>query len=357
MPENSTSASNTAPRGLPGAQKLADPERSRPPSPKAPGEQPRELLGGVSRLRAYAGDSPIDEPDAPKGLPHGDSWLARTSRAAARLIHTDAFPAAFTEAVDACQAPVTTGRRIGVLSPTGGAGASTITAAMASFFSLVRTDLITGLDLTSPPSGLVSRLPASDDDGGLPAGLGQVPKNPEAEAGLDLAEFGPCPRQRLLRLTYAPGDQPLASESVAGVQRELSRSRSIAVSEVPHPGSAPQVDLSDFHCLVVVMSPTSGALDANAETLRAVHRQVPDVPLVPVLVDGRRIPRRQMAYAEARMRRALTALERDDAVLRVSYDRHLATGAELRISRIGELRRLQLARLCASTLETAMGNV
>lgn len=356
MPEHSPTPSSTPPRGLPGAQKLADAHHSRPAPTPTPDGQPTDDVGGTSRLRAYAGNAPIEEPDAPKGLPHGDSWLTRSCRAAARLAYTDTFPAAFTEAVDACQAPVTTGRRIGVLSPTGGAGASTITAAMASFFALVRTDLTTSLDLTAPPSGLVSRLPTPDDEA-LPSGLGHVPKNPDAQDSLDVTEFGPCPRQRLLRLTYAPDDQPLAAESVAGLQRELSRSRSIAVSEIPRPSSPPQVDVSGFHCLVIVMSPASGSLDANAETLRAVHRQVPGIPLVPVLVDSRRVSRRQMARAEARVRRALTALELEEAVLRVSYDRHLATGAELRIGRIGELRRLQVARLCASALETAMGKV
>ena len=362
---------NTQPRaaGLPGAQKLAGADES--PAPAAPAtSQPAAVATEASApaasrkeparrrrdLLSAEQEAASGESGATRRLPHGDTWVARTGRVLTRLVYTDAFPNAFAEAIDVCQSPVTTGRRIGVISPTGGSGASTLTAAMAALFALVRTDQIAGVDLTPAPSGLIARLPADEAAEGLPAGLGRLGGMADTDTDdVDLAEYGPSPRPRLLRLSYAATDRVLEAQDVAGLHRGLSRSRAISVSEVPRPALNPTVELGGFHALVVALSATLGAETANSDLLREVSSRAPGVPILPVLVDSRRGSARTKAQLGAAARRTLSRLDHPDSVLRLDHDRHLATGDELRIGRIGEARRLQVARLSAAALEAASG--
>lgn len=356
--------------GLPGAQKLVGADRL--PAPAAP---PTSQPAAAAETDTSAPAASRNEParrrrdllaaehqaasgasGAPRRLPHGDTWVARTGRVLTRLVYTDAFPNAFAQAIDVCQSPVTTGRRIGVISPTGGSGASTITAAMAALFALVRTDQIAGVDLTPAPSGLIARLPTGECDEGLPAGLGRLGGMADIDTDdVELAEYGPSPRPRLLRLSYAATDRLLESEDVAGLHRGLSRSRAISVSEVPRPTLNPTLELGNFHALVVALSATLGAKTANNDLLREVSRRAPGVPILPVLMDSRRSSARTKAHLAAAARGTLRELGIADSVLRLDHDRHLATGGELRINRIGEARRLQVARLSAAALEAAAG--
>lgn len=357
--------------GLPGAQKLSDADRlptlndTSASQPDAANEAPTATAAPAERseparrrrdLLAAEDSAESSESRAPRRLPHGDSWAARTGRVLTRLVYTDAFPNAFAEAIDVCQSPVTTGRRIGVISPTGGSGASTITAAMAALFALVRTDQIAGVDFTPAPSGLIARLPAGEGDEGLSAGLGRLGEITHVDTDdVEPAAYGPSPRPRLLRLNYAATDRLLEPEEVAGLHRGLSRSRAVSVSEAPRPALNPALELGDFHALVVALSATLGARTANSDLLREVSRRVPGVPVLPVMVDSRRSPARTKAHLSAAARKTLRELGIADSVLRLDHDRHLATGGELRIDRIGEARRLQVARLSAAALEAAAG--
>lgn len=362
-------ATQTRAGGLPGAQKLTDSERLLAPSDSAALESEtgtsdaaaagtKELARrGRDVLVAEQGEDTITDSSAPRGLVHGDSWIARTGRALTRLVYTDTFPNAFAEAIDVCQSPVTTGRRIGVISPVGGSGASTLTAAMAAFFALVRTDQIASVDLTPAPSGLIARVPADDADGGPPAGLGRLGGTADTDNtdDVELAECGSFPRPRLLRLNYGETDRLLESGDIALLHRGLSRSRAISVSEVPRPSLNPTVEIGDFHALVVALSATLGSKSTNSDLLRDISHRAPAVPILPVLVDSRRSSARTKAHLAAAASRTLSDVGIPGPVLRLDHDRHLATGGELRISRIGEVRRLQVAELSAAALEAATG--
>lgn len=395
MPEIQNQRPSTSPGGLPGAQKRtatttrpgsttettsageavhdAAPasETTTQPDASTLSEAPPQTRDTVAdqtprrRESARFQDAvPAKEPGAPAALPHGDSWASRAARLLTRVIYTDTFSQEFSEAIDFCQAPVATGRRIGVVSPTGGSGASTLTAALAALYGLVRTDLVAGVDLTPAPSGLIARLPRHDDDASPNSGLGSLSGTAEQGTSgqgtdeVDLTDHGPWPRPRLLRLSYTTGtDQALDAEDVAGLHRELSRSHAVAVTEVPRPAVSPALDLTGFHCLIVALSPSPGAIAGNTEVLQDLARRAPGVPMIAVVVDSRRSRRRVKAAAASAAAAALGDRDLRIPVLPLDHDRHLATGAELRVGRIGEARRLQVAQLGAAALGAASGGL
>lgn len=356
MPEQPEPTTRTHSTGLPGAQKLpaTQPVREARTSvanhiPSKTSQTERSLLS--PRDSPSPGDRRRD-----RGLPYGDIWISRLGRALSRLFYTDTYPDAFAQAADACQSPVTTGRRIGVISPSGGSGASTVTAALAALFAFVRTDEVAAVDFTPAPSGLISRLPADEADEGLPAGLGRLKGISEAEDDdITLTEFGPSPRSQLLRLNYAPTDRLLSAYDIAEVHRALSRSRAISVSEIPRPALDLTLEMDRFHVLVAVLSSTPAAERVNSQLLHELSRRASDIPVLPVVVDSRRSSARTRAHVSASARATLRDLGMSDTVLKLNHDRHLATGGELRIGRIGESRRLQLAQIGAAALEAAVG--
>lgn len=315
-----------------------------------------ETVGFPGAVRSSALDAPREDTHAavePRGLAHGDPLIVRGSKALLRTVYTDAFPNDWAEAVEVCQRPVTTGRRIGVVSPTGGSGTSTLTAAMAALLASVRSDDVAVLDLCSPPSGLAARLP-SDEAG---PGLGALRVSSELVSDeVDLTEYGTVPRPRLRRLTYASDDPALDAPAVGALYRGLSRRYAAAVCELPRPDAAPgSMSTYGMHALVIAMSPAPGSIENNCETLRRIRSAEPDVPVLPVLINSRRSSGPVLLRASAALSQTLRDLGHEVPLSRIAVDRHLATGGHLSISRIGEARRLQIAQLTAAALRAASG--
>lgn len=302
--------------------------------------------------------APADGSTSSTGLPHGDSWAGRAARTLLRLVYTDAFPNDFAEAIDTCQAPVTTGRRIGVISPTGGSGASTVAAALAGLLAVVRTDSVAAIDLSAAPSGLRSRLPSADDQAEQTAGLGALAGSTDlANDAAELTDYGTSPRPNLLRLTHGPTDPGLSNRDMAGLHQGLSRSRAVSVTELPQPAARQDLPLESFHCLVAALPATRGGAQQHRPLLQDLGRRAPGVPVLPVLVNSRRSGLRTLNYSAASARRTIENLSMDQPLRLLDHDRHLATGAQLSISRIGEKRRLQVAELAAATLDAATGGL
>lgn len=374
--------------GLPGAQRLpgaapAELDSSAEPDPNTAARaaspvsaKPRTTTTPPHTTTAPTHKQPhrrrdaavLDEPAGTEGsappsrLPHGDSPVGRAARALLRLVYTDAFPNAFAEAIDICQSPVTTGRRIGVISPTGGSGASTITAALAELFAVVRTDSVAAIDLAAAPSGLRSRLPGAAEGAADQAehtvGLGALAGSADlANEAVELSDYGTSPRPNLLRLTHGPTDPVLSNHDMAGLHRGLSRSRAVSVTELPRPAARPDLPLESFHCLVAALPATRGGAQQHRPLLQDLLRRAPGVPVLPVLVNSRRSSLRTRNSSAASAQRVLDSLSMDHPLRRLDHDRHVATGAQLRISRIGEKRRLQVAELAASALDAATGGL
>lgn len=334
--------------------RLAEPGTSSPDPPKTPG-----FPGAVPASYPPSGDDL--PPPTPGHVPRGDSLRVRCSRAVVRTVYTDAFPNQWAEAVEACQHPVTTGRRIGVLSPTGGSGASTLTAATAALLASVRTDPVAVLDLCAAPSGLLPRLPSTQTG----RSLGQLSRPPRPDSDqisaervdleeADLTQFGVPTPPRLRRLTYSTDDSALNSSELRALHRGLSRTYATAVCELPRPSAAPEgMGSYGMHALVLALSPAPGDLEANREVLVRIRRQDPEVPILPVLVNARRHRRRTCRSAAASLRDILQAIGAEQPLRRLDADRHLAAGMDLSISAVGEARRLQIAQLSAAALSAA----
>ena len=99
------------------------------------------------------------------GAPHGDGFARRAARFALHLVTTTRATRELAELAEAAQAPVTTGRRIAVVSVRGGAGRSTVTALLGSVFAARRADHVLVADADPDHGSLAWRLGVAERDG------------------------------------------------------------------------------------------------------------------------------------------------------------------------------------------------
>lgn len=292
---------------------------------------------------------------------HGDSLLLRTVRPLSRLILSDAFPQDWAAAVDTSQQPVTTGRRIGVLSPAGGSGRSTVVAALARLYAQVRADDIAAVDLSGSPAGLHHRLPADDGPStaiGLSGLTARQPEHPDATGGV-LSRYAAAVQPRLHRLTESPRPgvppQALETDDVAAVHRTLSRACAVSLYELPGLEQLRRVQmLSRLHALIVPVAAHPAAPSSSRMVIEHLRETVPGMGVLPVLVDVGRVSAMDQQTAARGLRDQFKQAGFTQPVRRLDADRHLATGLRLDLARVGEKRRLQLAQLAAAGLDVAV---
>lgn len=287
---------------------------------------------------------------------HGDAAPKRTLRAAARVVVNDAFPNAYAKAIDTCQQPVTTGRRIGVLSPVGGAGKSTLTAGLALLLEQSRIDHIAAVDLGGRPSGLALRLPSEDESSGVRA-LAAVAARRSSITLEDLSSHSAQLRSTLHRVTLAENDGVLGSAEISGIYQVLSHTAAVSVIELPE--LSPELGISpvqSLHCLILAVPPHPAAAESAAPLLSVLRKQAPEIPVLAVLIDTHRSRSADRRLTAKTLKTRLAEAGLSGAHYTLSADRHLATGLKIMFGRVGEQRRLQIAELAADALAIASGS-
>lgn len=282
------------------------------------------------------------------------SVVARAARSAGNLFRHDPTAERLQSAARGVQAPVTTGRRLAVVSLRGGAGRTTVSALLARTFASLRPEPVAALDLDPGVGALALRLsdistasrpvPSVDQ---LSAGLtGLTHANLEAVSAL----MGQAPDE-LFHTGPRTTGHPLGRAGVTTALATLSRFFPVTVVDCPtgpeHPDTA-QV-LTQAHAAVFVVPSTAVGVDEAAGYLRH-WQQDPFLSAIPVAAvvtaTDRGADLDPLAQAAALTRVGVMA-----AALR--YDRHVAGGVGIRLPLILPENRRAVAELASGLLAEA----
>jgi MinD-like ATPase involved in chromosome partitioning or flagellar assembly len=239
------------------------------------------------------------------------------------------------------QQPVSTGRRIAVLSAGGGTGASTLAALVALSLASVRQDVVSLLDVGSVFSAAPSMTGLDAVSPRAVLGLLSV-RAPQSRAGFLEALSVPPGRPPLVAATAA--EPPLDSDGCRSLISEFSRHSAVCVLDAPGgvDDARTRAILDSAHCVALVAEPTqSGALKAQA-TLAALRETAPGLRVLLVTNErARRDPRARSALRELVRSNALAAAA-------VSHARRLRGNEPLSVDGVSEKTRAEIFALASS---------
>lgn len=275
-------------------------------------------------------------PDLYRRVPAGDRLAGRCLRTVARALSGHAPTRELEELARAVARPVTTGRRIAVVSARGGAGRSTVAALLGMVLAARRADPVLAVDADPENGSLSWRL-------GVPYG----PRLDELAAHLD---DDPMPHLGRGRggVWFLPGgsERPTLARDAA---RTLSRRFPVSVIDcgaVTDP--ATQAVLGEAHAVVVVCPTGPDGVRSTAGLLAGVppeERGRAVVALNTVHRDARAV----LGWGAVRARLGPFEVP----VVDVPYDRHLAAAAPIDPARVGERTLVATSRLAARALAAA----
>lgn len=289
----------------------------------------------------------LKSPTPRRGRRTAHRWVGTLSRA----IRADGYPGDLERATRGVQQPVTTGRRIVVISTEGGAGRSTAVATLAQIYGALRTDRVCALDLASAPSPLGDRL-AVDTPVSAQEAIGAIvlnhPSTPE-----DMGQVFAQPKPGVWVAHADSHEEPLTELEVEELLTQVSRQCGVTVVECPPVLEDPRTQsaLEMAHAVLVIGSTTGNGLH-NAMALHDLLAADPDrrhLPLATVLNDHSS----DNPWSRRELRRSLD--QRGRIHHSMSYDRHLSTGREIHIDHLDERHRLEWVRLAATALTLARG--
>ena len=250
--------------------------------------------------------------------------------------------------------PVTTIRRIAVLSGRGGAGKTTVAALVATALAAARPDRVLAVD-AAPELGSLALLAGAASPRPV-AGLGRAAPQPQAfedadphlgrtDSGLWLLT-GPTSADPTPRL-----DLPAYRAAVAA----LSRFFAVLVTDCgPDPASRLNRGvLEDAHALALVAPATVDGLLSTHQTIARLRQTSASLLPRTVVVLSSQTP-----HGEAvDLKRGTRSLASQGVrVARLPYDRHLAAGARLRPELLGERTTTAVIGLAADLLGFAVSD-
>jgi len=304
---------------VPAAQQTPSPEAAAARVSSSDVAMPRSRRRAAFSLRV----SPTSDVAAP--VPRGDSVARRIGQAARDLVTGAAAAREQAELAAGAQLPVTTGRRIAVVSPRGGAGRTTVAALLACAFAARRADHVLIADAEPGLGSLAWRLDVSPPAD--PAALG--PRLLAARAGTlaDVDALLPATAAGLRVL-------PAGAGTTGEITQALSRFFAVTVID----GGGPPTP--DAHAAVFVTPTTPDGVRSTAVALDQWRGAA-----VAVLVARERVARPPSG-----------ALEHAGLpVVRLPYDRHLAAGEVLRLDRLAAATHREVMRLAGLALRAALG--
>lgn len=239
---------------------------------------------------------------------HGDPWPRRAVRALTSLVRSDDLPGRLAGTASAIQSPITTGRRVSVISAAGGAGSTTMAVLLARTLAVLRSDRV-ALSLGHP------------DRGALAARLGE-----QHEDNLDPVTL-------------------IGRDPVAAVE-DLSRDHAFTVVDTGDDLTWPAHALAHLAVVVVPVS-VAGVIAARSAMAELETSGLSKDSILLVSVEtGARTGMSQQT---------VDALLRNDRVetLTMPRDRHLATGAVADPTLVREPTTLALHELAAAVVRRA----
>ena len=335
---------------------------SRPPgtaSPMADGS-PWSASAGRRAETVRAQDDPVAgfEPVAERTArryahrPALSVW-SRSLRGLGSLFRHDPVPGRLAAHAEAVQAPVTTGRRLAVVSLRGGAGKTTVSALLAGTFAALRPEPVAAVDLDPHLGSLGLRLGAADPSSPAPsadalaAALAQL-ATPSLEAVTDrMAPSG----QDLFHTGPRMAGRPLGAASVTTLLAGLSRFFPVTVLDCPTGPQAPDTAaaLTRSHAAILVVPSTPAGVDEAAGYLRhwledEILSTIPVAAAV-VATDARAVLN-PLAQAAALSRLGVLSVA-------LRYDRHLAAGIRVSLPLARPENRVAAAELAGQALGLA----
>lgn len=282
------------------------------------------------------------------------SLVARAARSAGNLFRHDPTAERLQSAARGVQAPVTTGRRIAVVSLRGGAGKTTVAALLGRTYASLRPEPVAALDLDPGVGALALRL-SDPSTAGVP-----VPSVDQLAAGLEglpqvnqqgvTSLMGQAPDELHLTGPRTAGG-PLGRARLTSTLATVSRFFPVTVVDCPtgldHPDTAHV--LTQAHAAVFAVPATATGVDEAAGYLRH-WLQDPFLSAIPVAAvvtaSDRASDLDPLAQAAALTRVGVMA-----GALR--YDRHLAGGVGIRLPLIRPENRRATAELASGILAEA----
>jgi MinD-like ATPase involved in chromosome partitioning or flagellar assembly len=333
---------------MPSAPGTSPGTAARPGLPPWAGAAPPQPAPPLSAPRAPAPPAAPPEDSALDGrlgdrAPWGDGFLRRAARFAVHLVATTRATRELAELATAAQAPVTTGRRIAVVSVAGGAGRSTVTALLGSVFAARRADHVLVADADPDHGSLAWRLGLAEREG-----LGALgPRLLNARGVADLDTLLPRTPAGLRLLPGPAGAPPGATREVT---RAMSRFFAVCVTDCGRGLQTPSTAevLQDAHGAVVVVPATP---DGVRSSLAGLAHLPPALLQRSVVALNTTIPGGRAAlHVDA----AREVLARTGAALVVlPHDRHLAAATPVLPGRLAEATAIEATRLAGLALARA----
>jgi MinD-like ATPase involved in chromosome partitioning or flagellar assembly len=329
------------------------------PPPVAPAEQPAEPVGAASSAppdaaAPVAGTAYV----ARHARVHGDpAW--RRARDAVRAVvgrQTSREIAERTAAAQAASRPITTGRRVAVVSVRGGAGRSTVSALLTTTLAGLRPDPVLAVDADPEPGSLPLRLGPLSDGGrtGTDGGIDRAGEFGQVTKGLHRTVSGVWLWRQAHAATLHRLGEPAAVGLLCDRQRYLSRFFAVLVTDCGPGlgGAANGVVLGDAHAIVVT----------GTATLDGV--QGVDTALQRLTARGGHQLLGRCVVAIATATPGPLGVDLDDAVGRLRgygvpvvvfpHDRQLALGGPIDVHRLGAGVRTASVRLAAAVMDRAV---
>lgn len=317
-----------APPSVAVRQRPAPPPQPPPPQPRtSPALDSAQLVGRVAT---------------------GDSLVRTLWRTASRMLSSNAHSQELAELAALVQVPLSTGRRIAVTSMRGGAGKSAVAVLLGAVCVARRADPVLVADADPDGGSLPWRL-------GLPqyASLSTLaPKLLAARSG-ELRGLEQLLPRTLEGLWVLPGGALEQPRLARDVTRSLSRLFAVCVTDCGLGVDSPSTVevLSEAHAVVVVAPATPDGVRTTWDALARVGERRPE-SLSRVVVAVNTVSRE--GRAALRETAAQEAFRRFDVpVVILPYDRHLAGGAPITGSRIGEDTLVEATRLAGHALARA----
>jgi MinD-like ATPase involved in chromosome partitioning or flagellar assembly len=335
----------------PGAGSL----QAAPAAPTAPGEPPAVDQGAPEDLRGPGPDD-LDPEQFTRARHHRDPLTRQAARRVRQVLGMGASREVreATARAERLRQPVTTIRRIAVLSGRGGAGKTTVAALVATALAAGRPDRVLAVD-AAPDLGSLALLAGASSPRPL-AAFGRAAPQPQAFEDADPHLGRTDSGLWLLTGPATPDpDPPLDLPAYRAAVAALSRFFAVLVTDCgPDPGSRLNLGvLEDAHALALVAPATvDGLLSAHQTTARLRQTSASLLPRTVVVLSS------QTPHSEAvDLKRGTRSLASQGVrVARLPYDRHLAAGARLRPELLGERTTTAVIGLAADLLGFAVSD-
>lgn len=281
----------------------------------------------------------------------------RILRGAGRAIIRDSYPSEFAALAQTMQQPVATGRKIAILTPGGGTGASTVASLLALAYRNLRGDLIGLVDLNNLASGI------------LP-GVGNDPKSPREALG-SLSVGKPTHRDEFRRLLgteekdpavvrAASYEEPLSARATETLLADFARQCAVSLIECPPGGDDERTAtvVGRAHAVVVVVDMTEQGMregKALIDRVRDIEGKARDLRRngrSPVMIVGNE---RTAAAKTARRGARELAAESGARMVTLRHNRRFRGAERLSFDSLEQKTRLEVLRIGALALTLARG--